>query len=1200
MRFRSIFLKVLLVLGINLSLFAQTQIDNSIFQEDFSNGFDRWKLFGSPQSKIVDLIDGKKNVFDNNGDDWCSSGAVSKQKVNLSDGGTIEADIYLKVSDYSGCWVEGAFGLSNGKEISSGDCANDGYHSKILGEIVMIGDACWASSENERRHIYISGSDFNKVKDDTLANGWHKLKTVIDNNGYYTVYVDGKYIGKSNKAISKEYLNGYLYLGNRSSNNGGKAYIDNLKVYSSSSQNKDANSPDVSNLFLKYSKATKTTGFEIADINGDNLNELVLSNNKNIEIYKYVNDKLVLLASKTFDNAPRSIVVADVDNDGKKEIIVGTGDGDSGGYVYVLGINNNTFATKWTSPKISSIRYANELAVGDINHNGKKEIIVGISWYSRKLVSYEYNDGSYKLLLQDNIGSDTNSVAIGDIDGDGKDDLGVGTGCWSDYGTRIYQNNVLKDKITGKGMTHIKLLDIDGDGKDEIIAGVGTKCGGSSTPRPVVKIYKYLNNSLTQIKVSSEFSKANDLHVFIDSNKIGNKNYIAAISSKVSDNHIILYDTDLKEIWKYDINETGRNIKIKDIDNDGINDLLVSTDNKFYVFSAKTKNNINLSKDLVAYYQFEGNAKDSSGNGNDGVEHGGVTYADGVIGKAASFDGVDDYVDTDGNMPSDATDGYYLTYVAWIKVENCKTDKFIPIIWDDDWQSGGDRGISLTTMDNQCKFSIFRKNDGFGDMYSNENIKLNQWYFVAFVLNGKSNKVIYINGKKDNFSNIEYTFNHNGRTRIAIGSGHDGYVDHFNGLIDDVRIYNRALSEDEIKALYNLGANKTTNSNKLHLKQDWNLISANISDLLSIPLDAEILWKYKDGKWSAYSNNSIIKNKLINKIPTFNSLKNSEGFWVYAGRGFDLNVLPNEKTSTTSYKKGWQLAGVGDDTKTSILQCENAKVRSIWKYKDGKWLLKTDVPNTLNLETFDTIKANEGFWIECAENEEQTNTDDQNNNQTNSQTGVVWLLVKSVGGSGDWDFNYEYSDTNGVKDLKLTSQYADVEMSVSSTGYEFKVDGYARNPIKISLNSPTDFCASGNDWYIKTANNHQCDLQQSNIYVGKWSGESKLWLNDDPNTYCTWRWDVTIDSNNKGTISSSLIAHNNDQGYCASNGYATFHMEDITGNGFNGVVDSSDTSLFGGRNQMYMRYSNSQLTNTTSLNIEGYPATNQVTLHKSN
>ena len=50
--------------------------------------------------------------------------------------------------------------------------------------------------------------------------------------------------------------------------------------------------------------------------------------------------------------------------------------------------------------------------------------------------------------------------------------------------------------------------------------------------------------------------------------------------------------------------------------------------------------NGNLSAGLIAHYEFEGNANDSSGNGHNGTEHGEIVYVDGVIGKAAKFNNV--------------------------------------------------------------------------------------------------------------------------------------------------------------------------------------------------------------------------------------------------------------------------------------------------------------------------------------------------------------------------------------------------------------------------------------------------------------------------------------------------------------------------------------------------------------------------------
>ncbi|MCP4305719.1 MAG: hypothetical protein GY788_12740, partial [bacterium] len=63
---------------------------------------------------------------------------------------------------------------------------------------------------------------------------------------------------------------------------------------------------------------------------------------------------------------------------------------------------------------------------------------------------------------------------------------------------------------------------------------------------------------------------------------------------------------------------------------------------------------------LVAFYPFEGNASDASGNGNDGTEEGGPQYVTGHVGQALDFDGIDDFVSTgkvasqlgiDGNKP---------------------------------------------------------------------------------------------------------------------------------------------------------------------------------------------------------------------------------------------------------------------------------------------------------------------------------------------------------------------------------------------------------------------------------------------------------------------------------------------------------------------------------------------------------------------
>ena len=118
-------------------------------------------------------------------------------------------------------------------------------------------------------------------------------------------------------------------------------------------------------------------------------------------------------------------------------------------------------------------------------------------------------------------------------------------------------------------------------------------------------------------------------------------------------------------------------------------------------------------------------------------------------------------------------------------------------------------------------------------------------------------------------------------------------------------------------------------------------------------------------------------------------------------------------------------------------------------------------------------------------------------------------------------------------------------------------------------------------------------------YIGNWSGISHLYLTNDTSVYCKWRWNVTINSDGKGSITSTLVDHNRDEGYCANYGKASFYMTNVTDNGFTGNLSSSDTALFGGVSSLYMSSdSSNSLTNTANLSIEGYPAKRDTRLQR--
>jgi hypothetical protein len=205
-----------------------------LLRENFDD-LSEWNFWGSPKPEIVD-VHNFENVFDNMGDSWCNSGIISKKAYDIRGKNLIiEADVYLEVDDYSGCWVEASIGITNGTEYTSGDCAYDGYPSYSI-SMHMDGDACWATPADKRKHTYLSGSlglgANYSIQIDDKVNKWVKLKMVIDNSGYIKAYIDGQFMGASTEPIPEEVLkNAYIIIQGRSSGYGGKAYIDNVVVY---------------------------------------------------------------------------------------------------------------------------------------------------------------------------------------------------------------------------------------------------------------------------------------------------------------------------------------------------------------------------------------------------------------------------------------------------------------------------------------------------------------------------------------------------------------------------------------------------------------------------------------------------------------------------------------------------------------------------------------------------------------------------------------------------------------------------------------------------------------------------------------------------------------------------------------------------------------------------------------------------------
>ena len=202
---------------------------------------------------------------------------------------------------------------------------------------------------------------------------------------------------------------------------------------------------------------------------------------------------------------------------------------------------------------------------------------------------------------------------------------------------------------------------------------------------------------------------------------------------------------------------------------------------------------------LVGYWNLDQGSgtivNDSSGYNNHGTIIG-ASWTIGKINGALNFDGLNDYVDCGNNEILDPTQG--ATFEAWVYFNQLPSAaKHIMAIAG---RSGGGTDLDLQAeTDNRFKFYI---GPGVPNVaVSNTVIETNKWYHVVGTYQAKNNIKIYVNGVLEKTTLITITRNTNSN-KFYIGQSCVWPGRFFNGIIDEVKIYNRALSAEEIVAEY--------------------------------------------------------------------------------------------------------------------------------------------------------------------------------------------------------------------------------------------------------------------------------------------------------------------------------------------------------------------------------------------------------------
>jgi hypothetical protein len=210
---------------------------------------------------------------------------------------------------------------------------------------------------------------------------------------------------------------------------------------------------------------------------------------------------------------------------------------------------------------------------------------------------------------------------------------------------------------------------------------------------------------------------------------------------------------------------------------------------------------------LVAYYPFTGNAFDESLKGNNGIINGATLAADksGKANNAYSFDG-NDYISVNNNasLNFDSSD---FSISLWIYP---KVIKNLYIFGKDNYNGsqpspfGSGYYLQYSVAKSQdIRFATRSISSNTSNFLPSVQIApINTWTHVVGVRK-KNVLKLYINGKLDNAMIETVPTNTNNSVNLKFGRADEISTNYFNGILDDALIYNRALTDQEIIALYN-------------------------------------------------------------------------------------------------------------------------------------------------------------------------------------------------------------------------------------------------------------------------------------------------------------------------------------------------------------------------------------------------------------
>lgn len=210
---------------------------------------------------------------------------------------------------------------------------------------------------------------------------------------------------------------------------------------------------------------------------------------------------------------------------------------------------------------------------------------------------------------------------------------------------------------------------------------------------------------------------------------------------------------------------------------------------------------------LQAYYTADNTPNDALGTYN-GTLVNGATYGTGIISNGFSLDGVNDYVDLGNNLDFDGSTPFSLSF--WVKSNDVTTLTTRNLLGKALLSGSTSDGWYAYSYGSRLGFHIGETTTNRIIIYIDGVVTTSFTHFVVVYDGSKtaSNQKIYVNGVDTSFVvfNDTFTGNSNNSQTFKIGASNAGQ--YFNGLEDEIGIWNRVLTPSEVTELYNSGAGK--------------------------------------------------------------------------------------------------------------------------------------------------------------------------------------------------------------------------------------------------------------------------------------------------------------------------------------------------------------------------------------------------------